>query len=96
MTHTCDIHISVALEKVTLCKVQLHFYKKKMQLNFPQLLQLRQQLHELTSPEKLMNIIDNENFVLLFVADKQHLLFVEISDLLFLKEEIDSFFSVSV
>lgn len=60
-----------------------------MLLTFPQLLQLRRKLNELTSPLQLSEIIETDNFVLLFVADKQHLLFLEIPQLLDLKDEIE-------
>ena len=73
-----------------------HFFEKKIQLTFPQLLQLRQRIQELSAPVKLTNIINNENFVLLSVADGEHLLFIEIPNLLAIKEELDLFFSVSV
>ncbi|TCI85924.1 hypothetical protein EYW44_15495 [Tenacibaculum sp. M341] len=81
------------LEKITLCRYRLVTKNKEIDLNFPQLLQLRQKVNELTTPEKLYDIIESENFVLLFVADKQHLLYLDIPQLLDLKEEILCFFS---
>ena len=62
---------------------------KKMKLSFPQLLQLRNKINLLTEADNLERIIANENFVLLFVADKKHLVFLEIPKLLDLKEEIE-------
>lgn len=96
MEKICEINSSVKLEQITFCNFKLNFFNKEIVLSFPQLLQLRNKLNELTSPLQLTNIIDNENFVLLFVADKKHLLFLEIPNLLFLKDEVDSFFSVSI
>ena len=64
-----------------------------MKLTFPQLLQLRNKINELTSYENLEQIIQNENFVLLFIADKEHLVFLEIPTLLDLKQEISYCFS---
>ncbi|WP_235869102.1 hypothetical protein [Polaribacter aquimarinus] len=60
-----------------------------MFLTFPQLLQLRQKINEYTSPENLENVINNENFVLLFIADRKHLVYLEVPKLLDLKEEIE-------
>lgn len=84
----CDIEFNVQLKKETFCSYQLKIDDKKITLSFPQLLQLRNKIQEYTSPENLERIIANENFVLLFVADKKHLLFLEIPKLLDLKEEI--------
>lgn len=64
-----------------------------MYLNFPQLLQLRQKLNDVTSTKNLLKVIENENFILLFVADKEHLLFLEIPQLLDLEKEIINYFS---
>ncbi|MDO6801541.1 hypothetical protein Q4595_03665 [Wenyingzhuangia sp. 1_MG-2023] len=95
MTNICDINLEVQLKRHTFCRFELLFFDRKIQLNFPQLLQLRAQVMNLTNPKNLTEIIDNENFVLLFVADKKHLLFVEIPNLLLLKEELEFFFSMS-
>ena len=59
------------------------------------MLELRRKINELTTYSSLNRIIDNENFVLLFVADKEHLIFLEIPQLLKLKEEIALFFQSS-
>ncbi len=59
-----------------------------MQLTFPQLLQLRNKINEITLPENLENIIQNENYVLLFIADRKHLVFLEIPKLLDLQQEL--------
>ena len=59
-----------------------------MQLTFPQLLQLRNKINEITLPENLKNIIQNENYVLLFIADRKHLVFLEIPKLLDLQQEM--------
>lgn len=64
-----------------------------MKLTFPQLLQLRNKINELTTYENLEQIINNENYVLLFIADKKHLVYLEIPTLLDLKEEISYCFS---
>ncbi|RCS26182.1 hypothetical protein DUT90_10425 [Polaribacter sp. WD7] len=84
-----DIQFSIQLQKVTFCQYQLTIDDKLMFLTFPQLLQLRHKINNYTAPENLERIIDNENFVLLSVADRQHLVFLEIPKLLDLKEEIE-------
>ncbi|RED44743.1 hypothetical protein [Seonamhaeicola aphaedonensis] len=56
------------------------------------MLELRRKINELTTFKALNKIINNENFVLLFIADKQHLIFLDIPQLLKLKEEIALFF----
>ncbi|MFK8059479.1 MAG: hypothetical protein AB8B78_05245 [Polaribacter sp.] len=84
-----DIQFNVQLQKVTFCQYQLTIDDRKMKLTFPQLLQLRNKIKEYTSQENLENIIENENFVLLFIADKKHLVFLEIPKLLDLKDELD-------
>ncbi|PWG06043.1 hypothetical protein DIS07_06315 [Polaribacter aquimarinus] len=84
-----DIQFNIQLQKVTFCKYQLVIDHKKMFLTFPQLLQLRQKINEYTSPENLENVINNENFVLLFIADRKHLVYLEVPKLLDLKEEIE-------
>ena len=84
-----DIQFNIQLQKLTFCKYQLTIDDKKMSLTFPQLLQLRQKINKYTSPEIIEDIINNENFVLLFVADRKHLVFLEVPKLLDLKEEIE-------
>lgn len=89
MSVFADIQFNVQLQKVTFCQYQLTIDDKTMALTFPQLLQLRQRINTYTSPENLEHIINNENFVLLFVADRKHLVFLEIPKLLEVKEEIE-------
>lgn len=83
-----DIQFNIQIQKVTFCNYQLTIDDKKMKLTFPQLLQLRNKINELTLPQNLEHIIQNENFVLLFLADRKHLVFLEIPKLLDLQEEI--------
>lgn len=66
---------------------------KRMELTFPQLLRLRQKLSEVTTPHNLLEVIENENFVLLPIADKEYLLFLEIPQLLELREKVFSYFN---
>ncbi|WP_299058799.1 hypothetical protein [uncultured Polaribacter sp.] len=89
----CDVTFNIQLKKHTFCSYQLKVDDKIMQLTFPQILQLRDKVRALTTSEALENSIQNENFVLLFVADRKHLLFLEIPKLIDLKEELDFCFS---
>lgn len=93
MIQECKIVYNVRLHSKTFCKYHLKVYDKGILLSFPQLLQLRRKINNLTHPVKISKIIDNENFVLLFVADGKHLLFLEIPELLNLKNEIEYFFN---
>ncbi len=89
---TCGITYYTQLKPITFCKYELIIGDKSMQLSFPQLLQLRHEINYYTTPLKLSEIIENDNFVLLFIADKQHLVYLEIPQLLDLKDEILLFF----
>lgn len=88
-----DIEFNIQIKQYTFCHYQLKINDKLMKLTFPQLLQLRNRINELTSFENLEHIIDNENYVLLFIADRKHLVYLEIPTLLDLKEEISYCFS---
>ena len=88
-----DLTFNIQLKKITFCNYQLKIDQKVMALTFPQILQLRNKVNLLTSEENLEDIIQNENYVLLFIADKKHLLFLEIPKLLDLKEELSYCFS---
>ncbi|WP_136480362.1 hypothetical protein [Cognatitamlana onchidii] len=92
MNNENDIEYCYQLKQTTFCKYLLITPNKEIQLSFPQMLELRRKINELTTFNTLNEIINNENFVLLFVADKQHLLYLDISQLLKLKEEIALFF----
>ncbi len=85
----------IRLEEITFCKYQLKTINKEITLSFPQLLQLRKNVQRLTAHHTLCEIIDTDNFVLLCVADKQHLIYLDIPQLLYLGEEVESFFSNS-
>ena len=88
-----DVTFNIQLKKHTFCNYQLKIDDKIMTLTFPQVLQLRYKINLLTSTENLENIIENENFVLLFIADKKYLVFLEVPKLLDLKEELAYCFS---
>lgn len=84
---------TIELREITFCKYELITINKQIRLTFPQLLQLRKNVNHLTEAESLFEIIETENFVLLFVADKQHLIYLDIPQLLELKSAVDSFFT---
>ena len=94
MSVFADIQFNIQLKKVTFCHYQLKIDDKIMKLTFPQLLQLRNKIKQYTETDNLEYIIQNENFVLLFIADKKHLVFLEIPKLLDLKEEIELCFYI--
>ncbi|SNR17604.1 hypothetical protein [Tenacibaculum jejuense] len=87
-----NVEYEIDLKEITFCKYELKTVNKRIPLSFPQLLQLRKNVYNLTKPEALYDIIDSENFVLLFVADKQHLIYLDIPQILNLRNTIDSFF----
>lgn len=88
-----DVTFNIQLTKITFCNYQLKIDEKLMTVTFPQVLQLRNKINLITSAESLEDIIQNENFVLLFIADKKHLVFLDIPKLLDLKEELAYCFS---
>ncbi|WP_159949481.1 hypothetical protein [Polaribacter septentrionalilitoris] len=88
-----DVTFNIQITKHTFCNYQLKIDDKVMSLTFPQLLQLRNKVQALTSLDSLENIIQNENFVLLFIADRKHLVFLDIPKLIDLKEELGYCFS---
>lgn len=88
----CKTKYNVQIKSLTFCRYRLDVEGKRMELTFPQLLRLRQKLNEITTPHNLLEVIENENFVLLPIADKEYLLFLEIPQLLDLKEKVFSYF----
>lgn len=88
-----EIKFNVKLDKLTFCQYKLVIDHKIIRLTFPQLLQLRTKVNELTTQQNLEKLVNNENFVLLFIADKKHLLFLEVPKLLDLKDELNFCFS---
>ncbi len=89
---TCEITYYTQLKPITFCKYELIIGSNSMLLSFPQLLQLRHDINHYTTPSTLCEIIENDNFVLLFIADKEHLIYLEIPQLLDLKDEVSLFF----
>lgn len=76
------------IKKSTFCKYLLITPNEEIHLNFPQMLELRRKINEVTEFSALVDIINTDNFVLLFVAGKQHLLYLDIPQLLQLRDEI--------
>lgn len=81
------------IKKSTFCKYLLITPNEEILLNFPQMLELRRKINKLTEFNTLINIINTDNFVLIFIADKQHLLYLDIPQLLRLKGEITLLFN---
>ncbi len=92
MNYESDIEYCYQIKQTTFCKYVLITPNKEVQLTFPQMLELRRKIYDLTTFNTLNEIINTDNFVLLFVADKQHLIYLDIPQLLKLKEEIELFF----
>ena len=93
MNVNVSVESTIRLEEITFCKYQLTTVNKRIVLTFPQLLQLRANINKLGTHQAVCDIIDTHNFVLLFVADKQHLIYLDIPQLLSLKNTVDSFFT---
>jgi len=72
---------------------QLNIGYKVIDFTFCQLLSFRKKILELTTPESLEDILDNDNFILLFVADNTHLLYLDIPQLIQLKDIVLSLFN---
>lgn len=85
----------IELKPITFCKYRLKISKKDMLLSFPQILELRGRINQLSCHNSLEEIIDTENFVLLFIADRQHLVYLDIPMLVSLRNQVDSLFQVS-
>ncbi|WP_051435844.1 hypothetical protein [Tenacibaculum sp. 47A_GOM-205m] len=71
---------------------QLDLGYKVIDFTFCQLLAFRKKVLEYASYESLETIIDGDNFVLLFAADNKHLLFLDVPQLIELKELLLSVF----
>ena len=82
----------IHLESITFCKYKLRIGEKNMLLSFPQLLALRNQVHQLTEPSVIEDTINSSNYNLLFIGDRAHLVLLDVHQLINLKWEVDSFF----
>lgn len=65
---------------------QLDLGYKVIDFTFCQLLAFRKKVLEYASYESLENIINGDNFILLFAADNKHVLFLEVPQLIELRE----------
>jgi hypothetical protein len=90
-----DIATDINLRSITFCKYQLRIAQKDILISFPQLLELRNRVNHLSDPNSLEAIINGHNFILLFIADRQHLVYLEVAELLALQDEINAFLSNS-
>lgn len=82
----------INLHPITFCKYQLKMANKDILLSFPQLLDLRNRVNQLSQHHSLEEIIDSENFVLLFIADRQHLVYLDIPLLISLQTAVNALF----
>ncbi|MAD97677.1 MAG: hypothetical protein CMB99_10165 [Flavobacteriaceae bacterium] len=82
----------IRLEAITFCKYRLQIANKSILLSFPQLLALRNQVNKHTSHEVLEQTINGSNMILLFMADREHLVLLDVPQLIGLQEEIETIF----
>ena len=84
------ISYSISSEKRNLHQLDLGY--KVIDLTFCQLLSFRKKILEYSTEESLITILNTDNFILLFVADKKHLIYLDVPQLLQLKEVVLSLF----
>ncbi len=82
----------IELEAITFCKYRLRIADKAMLLSFPQLLALRNQVNKHTSHQALEQTINTSNIILLFIGDREHLVLLDIRQLMGLKEKLETIF----
>jgi len=87
---TENISYSISSEKRNVHQLNLGY--KVIDFTFCQLLSFRKKILEFTSPESLITILNTDNFILLFVADNKHLIYLDVPQLLQLKEVVLSLF----
>ena len=75
---------------------QLDLGYKVIDFTFCQLLSFRKKILENSTPEVIEDILDNENFILLFVSDNKHLIYLDIPQLLQLRETVLTVFHEKV
>lgn len=94
--NVCDEKIGyvISCEKRNVYQLDLGY--KLVDFTFCQLLAFRKKILELSTPESLETILENDNFILLFVADKKHLIYLDIPQLLQLKYVVLSLFNKTV
>ncbi|CAL2104056.1 conserved protein of unknown function [Tenacibaculum sp. 190130A14a] len=71
---------------------QLDLGHKVIDFTFCQLLAFRKKILHYSSYESLEAIIEEDNFILLFVADNKHLLYLDVPQILDLREAVLSAF----
>jgi len=71
---------------------QLNLGYKVIDLTFCQLLSFRNKILAYSSHESLEEILDTSNFVLLFLADNKHVVYLDVPQLLQLREVVLSLF----
>lgn len=71
---------------------QLNLGYKVIDFTFCQLLAFRKKVLENATYESLENIIEGDNFILLFAADNKHVLFLDVPQLIELRELLLTYF----
>ena len=90
---TEKIVYSISCEKRNI--YQLNIGYKIIDLTFCQLLTFRKKILEHSTPESLEKILDTDNFILLFVADNKHLIYLDVPQILQLKNVVLAVFQKS-
>ena len=72
---------------------QLDLGYKVIDFTFCQLLSFRKKILEKSNHTAIEDILENENFILLFVADNKHVLYLNIPQLLQLRETVLTVFN---
>jgi len=84
------ISYSISSEKRNVHQLDLGY--KVIDFTFCQLLSFRKKILEYSTPESLETILYTDNFILLLVADNKHLIYLDVPQLLKLKELVLSLF----
>ena len=90
---TKSFHYKLVYTKRNAYQLDLGF--KVIDLTFCQLLSFRKKIIEYSTYEAIETILNEDNFILLFVADNKHLLFLDIPQILELKNLVLSVFEQS-
>ena len=81
----CADKIGYTLSSTNRNVFELDLGYKKIDFTFCQLLTFRKKILDNSSEVALIEILNNENFILLFVADNKHLIYLDVPQLLELR-----------
>ncbi len=81
---------SISSQKRNFFELDLGY--KTIGFTFCQLLAFRKKVLDYSAPSKIQDVIENENFILMQVADNQHVIYLDVPQLLALKTLLLSVF----